>query len=52
MSEKILVLLKMVFDKMKKVTESGLIILNGLINGVGSRIKIEILGSYIVHSLT
>ena len=51
-AQKILVLLKMIFDRMKRVTENGLIILNGLINGVGSRIKIDILGSYIVHSLT
>lgn len=52
MANKILVLLKMIFDKMKRVTENGLIILNGLINGLGSRIKIDILGSYIVHSLS
>ena len=50
-ANKILVLLKMIFDRMKRVTENGLIILNGLINGVGSRIKIDIIGSYIVHAL-
>jgi hypothetical protein len=52
MANKILVLLKMVFERMKRVTENGLIILNGLINGLGSRIKIDILGNYIVYSLS
>ena len=37
---------------MKRVTENGLILLNGLINGVGGRIKVEIIGSYLVHSLS
>lgn len=52
MAEKILQLMKMIFDKMKRVTENGLIVLNGLINGVGKRIKIDIIGNYIVHALT
>jgi hypothetical protein len=50
-AEKILVLLKMIFEKMKRVTENGLIVLNGLINGVGNRIKLQLIGSYIVHAL-
>lgn len=33
------------------MTENGLIALSGLINGIGSRINIDLFGTYIVHAL-
>lgn len=41
----------MIFKKYKRVTENGLIALSGLCNGLGSRIKVEWFGNYIVWAL-
>ena len=41
----------MIFKKHKRVTENGLIALSGLCNGLGSRIKVEWFGNYIVWAL-
>lgn len=52
MTSKIIALLVMIFQNLKKVTENGLIALSGLINGVGERIKLDEFGQYVVFALT
>lgn len=51
MTSKIIDLLVMIFQALKKVTENGLIALSGLINGVGDRIQLDKFGSYVVYAL-
>jgi hypothetical protein len=41
----------MIFQKQKKVTESGLIAYSGLCNGIGRRINVKDFGMYIVWAL-
>lgn len=41
----------MIFQSLKRVTENGLIALSGLINGVGERLSIQEIGTYIVWAL-
>lgn len=47
----IIKLLIMIFQSLKRVTENGLIALSGLINGVGERLSIQEIGTYIVWAL-
>lgn len=50
-ASKIVTLLIMIFQKLKKVTENGLLAFSGLCNGIGSRIRVDEFGTYIVWAL-
>ena len=47
----IVLLLTQIFQKQKKVIESGLIAYSGLCNGIGPRINVKDFGNYIIHAL-
>lgn len=44
-------MLVFIFQRLKRVTENGLIAYSGLCNGIGSRIKVDEFGQYIVWAL-
>lgn len=50
-AHKIVALLIIIFQRLKRVTENGLIAFSGLCNGIGDRIKIDEIGQYIVWAL-
>ena len=50
-AQKIIHLLIMIFQRLKKVTENGLIAFSGLCNGIGNRIRVDEIGTYIVWAL-
>jgi len=51
MANKIVHLLIMIFQNLKKVTENGLIAYSGLCNGIGDRVNVQDFGQYIVWAL-
>jgi hypothetical protein len=51
MSNKIVHLLILIFQNLKKVTENGLIAFSGLCNGLGDRVNVSEFGQYIVWAL-
>jgi hypothetical protein len=51
MANKIILLLILIFKRLGKVTENGLIAYSGLCNGIGDRINVESFGEFIVWAL-
>ncbi len=50
-AENIVKLLILIFQKQRKVIESGLIAYSGLCNGIGARVNVKDFGEYIVFAL-